>query len=99
MGSVIVEKSNEARCQDTFYQSINNRSVRQQSRQELVELWQDVAPDGCTTISLADLKEYWASSNRFHNYFHSMDIDIGFLEYALTSQDLDGDGKVSFEEF
>jgi len=93
------EKSNEARCQDTFYQSINNQIARQQSRQELVDLWRDVAPEGCTTISLADLKEYWASSKRFHHYFHSMDIDIGFLEYALTSGDEDGDGQVSFEEF
>jgi len=62
-------------------------------------LWQDVAHEGCNTIGVAELKELWASSTLFQTYFHSMDIDLGFLEYVLTSLDLDGHGLVSFEQF
>lgn len=96
--SVIVEKANEARCQDSFYQAIMAQKVKNQDRQELLSLWEGIA-DHDSTISMHELKELWASSAVFHDYFKSMDIDRGFLEYALTSTDNDGDGRVTFNEF
>jgi len=95
--SVIVDKSNEARDQDIFYQAISNQNVRRQAKQELMELWQE--HEGDNMMSVAEVKKMWASSTLFRDYFHSMDVDLGFSEYALTSLHPDGDGLVSFEQF
>lgn len=96
--SVIVEKANEARCQDSFYQATMARKMKQQDRQELLSLWEGIA-DHDSTISVHELKELWATSTTFHDYFKSMDIDRGFLEYALTSVANNSDGRVTFNEF
>jgi len=96
--SVIVDKANEARCQDMTYQTMNTRRKKREARRELRALWNEVG-DGDSDISLDELQKLWASSDTFHDYFKSMDIDMSFLQYALQIMDTDNDGLVTFEEF
>jgi len=97
--SVIVEKGQEARAQDTTYQAILAKKIKDQARKELLKLWEQLDEDGSNSLTLMELTQQYEKSENFRDYFKSMDIDLPFLRYAFTVMDPDGDGKCSFQDF
>jgi len=97
--SVIVDKANEARCQDTTYQALVARKMREKAQQELESLWQEVDVDGSNTVTLEELRQMHETSENFKIYFKSHNIDMELLTYAWSVMDPDGDGQCDFHEF
>jgi len=97
--SVIVEKAEEARSQDTTYQAILAKKMKDQARKELLKLWEELDMDGSNTVTLMELTQQYELSESFREYFKSMDIDLPFLQYAFAVMDPDGDGSCSFQDF
>jgi len=97
--SVIVDKANEARMQDTTYQALVARKMREKAQQELESLWQEVDVDGSNTVTLEELRQMHETSENFKIYFKSHNIDMELLTYAWSVMDPDGDGQCDFHEF
>jgi len=95
--SVIVDKANEARCSDAFYQALMAKKVRGQARRELVEVWTKADMDMDNMITLEELRTTYDQQESFRAYFRQMDIDLDFLEMAFEAVD-NGSGECNFEE-
>jgi len=77
-----------------------DKKFRDVAKRELKHLWNELEDnDNSNTMSLAELKHLFNTSERFRDYFKSLDIDMPFLEYAFKIMDADGSGDCSLEDF
>mmetsp|Transcript_61951 Transcript_61951/g.122532 ORF Transcript_61951/g.122532 Transcript_61951/m.122532 type:complete len:728 (+) Transcript_61951:80-2263(+) len=97
--SVIVDKGNEARCQDTTYQAMAQRKMKRKAARELVSLWQELELESGETLSVQQLEEQCKTNEVVQNYFKNLDMDMEFLHYALSIIDSDPHGHVSLQRF
>jgi len=94
---VIVDKANEARCSDAFYQALTHKKSRREARKALVEVWKGADMDMDNIITHEELRTAFNEQESFRHYFRQMDIDLDFLEMAFEAVD-NGSGKCNFEE-
>jgi len=82
--SVIVDKGNEARCQDTTYQAMAQSKMKRKAARELVSLWQELELESGETLSVQQLEDQCKNNEVVQNYFKTLDMDMEFLHYALS---------------
>jgi len=87
--SVIVDKANEARCQDGVYQAMTNKKLRAHAKKELEAMWKDADVDMDGSLTLEELRTAFEYDDKFRAYFREMDIELSCLEAAHSASNDD----------